>query len=46
LVGMLSACSAQPQSNPALAAAVRSNFQSSEQCSFLGVMACNAMALL
>ena len=46
LVGVLSACSTQPQSNPAGAASAPSNFQSSEQCSILGVMACNAMALL
>ena len=46
LVSVLSACSTQPQSNPAGAAGAPSNFQSSEQCSILGVMACNAMALL
>jgi len=46
LVGALSACSAQPQSNPTVAGAAPSNFQSSEQCSIVGVMACNAMALL
>ena len=46
LVGVLSACSTQPQSNPPGAAAAPSHFQSSEQCSILAVMACNAMALL
>jgi hypothetical protein len=46
LVDALSACSAQPQSNPAVAAAAPPNIQSSEQCSSVGVMACNAMALL
>jgi hypothetical protein len=46
LVGVLSACSTQPQSNPPGAVAAPSNFQSSEQCSILAVMACNAMALL
>lgn len=46
LVGLLSACSTQPQSNPAVAATAGPNIHSSEQCSFLGVMACNAMALL
>lgn len=46
LVGALSTCSTQPQSNPSVAAAAPPNIQSSEQCSIVGVMACNAMALL
>jgi hypothetical protein len=45
LIAMLSACSPQ-QNQPAVTAAAPSNFQSSEQCSMLGAMACNAMALL
>ena len=46
LIAVLSACSPQPQHQPAVTAATPSNFQSSEQCSMLGEMACKAMALL
>ena len=46
LVSALSACATQPQSQPAVAATTAPSIHSSEQCSSLGVMACNAMALL
>src|SRR5262245_8504320 len=42
----LSACSNQPQNQPAVTGAVPLGVQQSEECSILGVMACSAMSTL
>lgn len=42
----LSACSTQPQKQPAVTGAVPLGVQHSEECSILGAMACSAMSML
>jgi hypothetical protein len=42
----LSACSSQSHNQPAISAAIPTGVQHSEECSMLGIMACNAMSML
>jgi hypothetical protein len=46
VVALLMACSTPPQGGPAGSATAPQQVQDSEHCSTLGVMTCNAMALL
>jgi hypothetical protein len=46
LMAMLISCSPQQQNQPATTVSAPSNFQASEQCSMLGRLACEAMALV
>ena len=46
LAGMLTACSSPPQGAPGGNATASQYVPQSEQCSMIGVMSCNAMALL